>query len=103
MLMASETASSVDEEPFSSLQSLPGKHRVVAELKRLDQDSKFLEEELKELEKSENMSAICTDLLQNMESRPDPLLPVIRGPVNMLWDRWFEGPQDPHACGCWIL
>ncbi|XP_027353210.1 guanine nucleotide-binding protein subunit gamma 2-like [Abrus precatorius] len=92
---------------MASVQPLPtdkrGKHRIVAELKRLHQDSKFLEEELEELEKTENVSTICMDLLQNMESRPDPLLPEIHGPVNLLWDRWFEGPQDPHACRCWIL
>ena len=27
----------------------------------------------------------------------------VHGPVNLLWDRWFEGPQDPQACRCWIL
>lgn len=25
------------------------------------------------------------------------------GPANPLWDRWFEGPQDPSGCRCWIL
>ncbi|KAJ1433120.1 hypothetical protein SESBI_06342 [Sesbania bispinosa] len=46
--MASETASSVDEEYTASVQApFPtdkrGKHRIVAELKRLEQDNKFLE------------------------------------------------------------
>ncbi|PNX72592.1 guanine nucleotide-binding protein subunit gamma 2-like [Trifolium pratense] len=60
-------------------------------------------EELDELEKTENVSAICKELLQNMDTRPDPLIPEVHGPVNLLWDRWFEGPQDPQACRCWIL
>ena len=109
--MASETASSADEQTVVVVSAAAGaggtdkrgKHRILAELKRLDQESKFLQEELEELEKTENVSTICTELLQNMESRPDPLLPEVHGPVNLLWDRWFEGPQDPQACRCWIL
>lgn len=112
--MASETASSADEEKDTLVVSVSaavtdgatdkrGKHRILAELKRLQQDTKFLQEELDELEKTENVSAICKELLQNMDSRPDPLIPEVHGPVNLLWDRWFEGPQDPQACRCWIL
>ncbi|CAJ2627789.1 guanine nucleotide-binding protein subunit gamma 2-like [Trifolium pratense] len=112
--MASETASSADEEKETLLVSTGaggggggtdkrGKHRILAELKRLQQDTKFLQEELEELEKTENVSAICKELLQNMDTRPDPLIPEVHGPVNLLWDRWFEGPQDPQACRCWIL
>lgn len=105
--MASETASSADEEPLVAIPAAAadkrGKHRILAELKRLDQDSKYLQEELEELDKSENVSTICMDLLQNMDSRPDPLLPEVHGPVNLVWDRWFEGPQDQQACRCVIL
>ncbi|KAG4995965.1 hypothetical protein AAZX31_10G029700 [Glycine max] len=109
--MASETASSADEETVVVVSAAAGaggtdkrgKHRILAELKRLDQESKFLQEELEELEKTENVSTICTELLQNIDTRPDPLLPEVHGPVNLLWDRWFEGPQDPQACRCWIL
>ncbi|CAI8585293.1 unnamed protein product [Vicia faba] len=110
--MASETASSADEEKETLVFSAAvegattdkrGKHRILAELKRLQQDTKFLQEELEELEKTENVSAICKELLHNMDSRPDPLLPEIHAPVNLLWDRWFEGPQDAQACRCWIL
>ncbi|XP_027935056.1 guanine nucleotide-binding protein subunit gamma 1-like isoform X2 [Vigna unguiculata] len=92
--MASETESSADEEavavPAAGAGGTDkrGRHRILAELKRLDQDSKFLQEELEELEKTENVSTICTE---------------VHGPVNLLWDRWFEGPQDTQACRCWIL
>ncbi|XP_028804227.1 guanine nucleotide-binding protein subunit gamma 1 [Neltuma alba] len=110
--MASETASSsADGEAVASVATPAavagpdkrGKHRILAEVKRLEQDTQYLEEELEVLGKTENVSTICKELLQNMESRSDPLLPEIRGPVNMLWDRWFEGPQDPQSCRCWIL
>ncbi|MED6182092.1 hypothetical protein PIB30_025326 [Stylosanthes scabra] len=96
-------ASSVGEEEASSVSEKIGKHRIVAELKRLDQDMKFLQEELEELEKADNVSTICIDFVQNVESRADPLVPEIHGAVNVLWDRWFEGPQDPHECACFIL
>ncbi|KAL1312156.1 guanine nucleotide-binding protein subunit gamma 2 isoform X2 [Arachis hypogaea] len=83
--MASETASLVETTTVSEK---TGKHRILAELKRLDQDIKFLQEELEELEKADNVSIICIG---------------IHGAVNVLWDRWFEGPQEPHECTCLIL
>ncbi|XP_077248015.1 guanine nucleotide-binding protein subunit gamma 1-like [Tasmannia lanceolata] len=80
-----------------------GKYRILAELKSLEQEIKFLEDELEKLEKSERVSAACEKLLLKVESRPDPLLPVTNGPVNPSWDRWFEGPQELQGCRCWIL
>ncbi|XP_042517178.1 guanine nucleotide-binding protein subunit gamma 2-like [Macadamia integrifolia] len=80
-----------------------GKHRILAELKRLEQETRFLEQELEELEKTEKVSAACEVLLLNVGSRPDPLLPETTGPTNPTWDRWFEGPQESQGCGCWIL
>ncbi|XP_073005470.1 guanine nucleotide-binding protein subunit gamma 1-like isoform X2 [Typha latifolia] len=80
-----------------------GKHRILAERKRLEQESRFLEEELEELKKTEKVSAVLQELLLKVDSRPDPLLPVTSGPANASWDRWFEGPQDLHGCRCWIM
>ncbi|BBH10254.1 Ggamma-subunit 1 [Prunus dulcis] len=60
-------------------------------------------EELGELERTENVSTICSELLPYAEGTADPLLPVTNGPVNLLWDRWFEGPQDSQRCSCRIL
>ncbi|XP_052207781.1 guanine nucleotide-binding protein subunit gamma 1 [Diospyros lotus] len=80
-----------------------GKHRISAELKRLEQEARFLEEELEQLEKLEAASASCKEMLIIIEARPDPLLPVTTGPTNPSWDRWFEGPQDSQGCRCWIL
>ncbi|KAF7806924.1 guanine nucleotide-binding protein subunit gamma 2 [Senna tora] len=80
-----------------------GKHRIQVELKRLEQEARFLEEELEQLERMEKASASCKEMLSNVEKRPDPLLPVTMGPLNPLWDRWFEGPQDSKGCRCWIL
>ncbi|KAL5542075.1 hypothetical protein UlMin_009785 [Ulmus minor] len=80
-----------------------GKHRIQAELKRLEQETRFLEEELEQLERLERASSACKEMLSNVETRPDPLLPATQGPVNLIWDRWFEGPQDSKGCRCWIL
>ncbi|GMN46803.1 hypothetical protein TIFTF001_015989 [Ficus carica] len=60
-------------------------------------------EELEQLERMDRASAACSELLSNVETSPDPLLPATHGPVNPLWDRWFEGPQDKKGCRCWIL
>ncbi|KAG6393358.1 hypothetical protein SASPL_147597 [Salvia splendens] len=80
-----------------------GKHRISAELKSLEQEIRFLEEELEQLEKMENASAACKEMLINIETRPDPLLPETIGPINPTWDRWFEGPEESSGCRCWIL
>ncbi|KAG1347702.1 guanine nucleotide-binding protein subunit gamma 1 [Cocos nucifera] len=95
-------ASCIDHKPPPPADTR-GKHRILAELKRLDQEARFLEEELEELEKTERVSATLQELLLEVESRPDPLLPETNGPANSSWDRWFEGPQDLHGCKCSIL
>ncbi|RDX66352.1 Guanine nucleotide-binding protein subunit gamma 2, partial [Mucuna pruriens] len=75
-----------------------GKHRIHAELKRLEQETRFLEEELEQLERMEKASTACKVMLSNVETKPDPLLPSTIGPVSPTWDRWFEGPQDSKGC-----
>ncbi|PON94991.1 Ammonium transporter [Trema orientale] len=102
-LMESETASSMEEHRVGGPSDNRGKHRILAELKGLEQELKSLEEELEELEKTENASTICAELQSHVESISDPLLPVTNGPINVLWDRWFEGPQDTQGCRCLIL
>ncbi|KAJ8632807.1 hypothetical protein MRB53_026143 [Persea americana] len=108
--MAGAVSTSIDAQippvaaPTSSVASdKRGKHRFLAELKRLEQETRYLEEELEELEKIEKASIVCQELLPKVETRPDPLIPVTNGPANPSWDRWFEGPQDSHGCKCWIL
>ncbi|GAB4843301.1 Guanine nucleotide-binding protein subunit gamma 2 [Ancistrocladus abbreviatus] len=91
------------QQQAASSTNTRGKHRILAELKRLEQETRFLEEELEKLEKMEKVSAACKELQSIVEVRPDPLLPETNGPVNPSWDRWFEGPQDSKGCRCWIL
>ncbi|KAG0496237.1 hypothetical protein HPP92_000784 [Vanilla planifolia] len=80
-----------------------GKHRILAELKNMEQEARCFEEELNELEKIEKASTTLQELLQKIGNSSDPLLPVSRGPANPSWDRWFEGPQELHGCKCWAL
>ncbi|KAJ9172020.1 hypothetical protein P3X46_015310 [Hevea brasiliensis] len=105
--MESETASSADEQVVGAAPPLGadtrGKHRILAELKRVEQEIKFLEGELGELEKTDNVSTACEELMRNVHAIPDPLLSETNGPVNPLWDRWFEGPQESQGCRCWLL
>nr|DAD36624.1 TPA_asm: hypothetical protein HUJ06_007265 [Nelumbo nucifera] len=48
-----------------------GKHRIIAELKRLEQETRFLEEEIEELEKTEKVSAACQEGLNFIWFPPD--------------------------------
>ncbi|CAA0814185.1 Guanine nucleotide-binding protein subunit gamma 2 [Striga hermonthica] len=98
-----QTGSSGELRSASGSTDTRGKHRISAELKRLEQETRFLEEELEELEKMDKASAACKEMVTNVETRPDPLVPVTIGPPNPLWDRWFERPKDSSGCRCWIL
>ncbi|XP_065861055.1 guanine nucleotide-binding protein subunit gamma 2 [Euphorbia lathyris] len=101
--MDSETPSSADEQLAAAATDTRGKHRILAELKRVEQEIKFSEEELEELEKTDNISTVCEELLRNVETMPDPLLSETTGPINPSWDRWFERPHESEGCRCWIL
>ncbi|EEF41382.1 conserved hypothetical protein [Ricinus communis] len=66
--MDSETASSVDEQVVvvgggggSVGPDTRGRHRILAELKRVEQEIKFYQEELEELEKTDNVSTVCEE------------------------------------------
>ncbi|KAI6684268.1 hypothetical protein NL676_030181 [Syzygium grande] len=100
---SNKSASTVNEHANSSASDKRGKYRIMAEIKRLEQDSKFLEEELEELERLEDASSICKELLLYVETKPDALLPVTTGPANASWNRWFEGFQDSEGCRCRIM
>ncbi|KAJ4747579.1 Guanine nucleotide-binding protein subunit gamma 1 [Rhynchospora pubera] len=80
-----------------------GKHRISVQLKRLQQETRFLEEELQELEKTDKVSAGLQESIYKIESCPDPLLPITTGPANPIWDQWFERPKQKHRCRCWLF
>ncbi|KQK14065.1 guanine nucleotide-binding protein subunit gamma 1 isoform X2 [Brachypodium distachyon] len=80
-----------------------GRHRIQAELKKLEQEARFLKEELQELEKTDIISAALQEFLVTIEGKADPLLPVTTGVAYQSWDRWFEGPEDLRRCKCWCL
>ncbi|CAJ2628225.1 unnamed protein product [Trifolium pratense] len=86
----------VQTQSFSSSDTR-GKHRIHAELKRLEQETRYLEEELEKLERMDKASTSCKEILSNVEKSTI-------GPLNPTWDRWFEGPQDSKGCcRCLIL
>ncbi|KAM0943533.1 hypothetical protein DsansV1_C13g0123201 [Dioscorea sansibarensis] len=65
-----------------------GKHRIAVELKRLESEIQYLQEDLENLETTETVSAVLEETI---------------GPVDPSWDQWFEGPQNLHGHRCWIL
>ncbi|XP_018459650.1 guanine nucleotide-binding protein subunit gamma 1 [Raphanus sativus] len=91
------------EEEGASVGDARGKHRILAELGRVEQEVKFLEKELEELGQTDIVSTVCEELLCVIEKAPDPLLPLTKGPFNLAWDRWFEGPNGGEGCRCYIL
>ncbi|XP_057783324.1 guanine nucleotide-binding protein subunit gamma 2-like [Salvia miltiorrhiza] len=91
------------EEAGMAATDTRGKHWISAELKRLEQETRFLEEELEQLEKMEKASASCKEMLISVQTTADPLLPLTIGPINPFWDRWFEGAQNSSGCRCPIL
>ncbi|XP_010468849.1 PREDICTED: guanine nucleotide-binding protein subunit gamma 1-like [Camelina sativa] len=91
------------EQEAVSLGGGGGKHRILADLARVQQELVFLEKELVEVEKTDIVSNVCEELLCSIEKEPDPLLPLTIGPLNLGWDRWFEGPNGGDGCRCLIL
>ncbi|XP_031097251.1 guanine nucleotide-binding protein subunit gamma 2-like isoform X2 [Ipomoea triloba] len=63
------------DQQMRSVADTRGKHRISAELKQLEQEARFLEEELEQVDRMEKASAVCKEMLSNVETRPDPLLP----------------------------
>ncbi|KAH6777982.1 G-protein gamma subunit 2 [Perilla frutescens var. hirtella] len=98
-----QTPSLEEVESVVAAADTRGKHRISAELKRLQQETRFLEEELEQLEKMESASSACKEMLVSVQTRPDALLSLTIGPTNPIWDRWFEGPQNSSGCRCPIL
>ncbi|KAG9131993.1 hypothetical protein Leryth_017193, partial [Lithospermum erythrorhizon] len=80
-----------------------GKHRISAELTRIEQEARLLEEELAQLNRMGKASDACVELVAHVEAEPDPLLPLTRGPENILWDWWFEREHKYATCECCIL
>ncbi|XP_048609782.1 peptidyl-prolyl cis-trans isomerase CYP63 isoform X4 [Brassica napus] len=96
------------EQEAASVGDARGKHRILAELGRVEQEVRFLElstlqKELEALGQTDIVSTVCEELLCVIEEAPDPLLPLTKGPLNLGWDRWFEGPNGGEGCICFIL
>ncbi|KAH7844263.1 hypothetical protein Vadar_026230 [Vaccinium darrowii] len=101
--MQSDSAVQGNQQLRPAAADTGGKRRILAQLKRLGQETRFLEEELEQLEKMEAASTACKEIIGVVETKPDPLLPVTNGPMDPSWDRWFEGPKHSRGCRCWIL
>ncbi|KAL8063797.1 hypothetical protein ABFX02_01G050000 [Erythranthe guttata] len=79
-----------------------GKHRMVAAISFLNQQIQLIQDELDELDSTGGVSTICQEFVSNIDSVPDALLPVSRGPADVGWDRWFQGAQSSRNRRRWI-
>ncbi|KMZ56064.1 Guanine nucleotide-binding protein subunit gamma 1 [Zostera marina] len=80
-----------------------GRHQITVELNRLEQETKFLQNELDELKNKDDVTIPCKELLESIQKNPDPLLSLTKGPTNPTWNRWFEAQFDSNNNGCIIL
>ncbi|KAK0604099.1 hypothetical protein LWI29_011955 [Acer saccharum] len=74
--------------------SFMGKHRLAAAISHLHNEINLIQEELNELETLGESSLVCNELISSVESIPDPLLPMTKGPVDDSWERWFRGAHN---------
>ncbi|XP_016511075.1 guanine nucleotide-binding protein subunit gamma 2-like isoform X1 [Nicotiana tabacum] len=79
-----------------------GKHRMAAAIASLDQQIHFIQEEMEQLESYGEASVVCKEFLSIVESKPDALLPVTKGPSDVKWDRWFQGANGSRRNKRWI-
>ncbi|KAK3224018.1 hypothetical protein Dsin_011043 [Dipteronia sinensis] len=82
--------------------SFMGKHRLAAAISHLHNQINLIQEELNELETLGESSLVCNELISSVESLPDPLLPMTKGPVDDSWDRWFRGAHNCRTHIRWI-
>ncbi|XP_024636964.1 guanine nucleotide-binding protein subunit gamma 1 isoform X2 [Medicago truncatula] len=89
----------VQSQSFSTSSDTRGKHRIHAELKRLEQETRKSWKSLRGWTKHLHRVKRCLAM-----SRKGLTHYFHFGPLNPIWDRWFEGPQDSKGCcRCWIL
>ncbi|XP_004244452.2 guanine nucleotide-binding protein subunit gamma 2-like [Solanum lycopersicum] len=79
-----------------------GKHRMAAAISSLDQQIQFIQEELEKLESYGEASIVCKEFISVVESKPDALLPVTKGPIDVKWDRWFQRANGSKRNKRWI-
>ncbi|KAI9166072.1 hypothetical protein LWI28_025813 [Acer negundo] len=82
--------------------SFMGKHRLAAAISHLHNQINLIQEELNELETLGESSLVCNELISSVESIPDPLLPMTKGPVDDSWERWFRGAHNFRTHIRWI-
>lgn len=93
-------AAAVPKETSSPI--FMGKHRMAAAVAQLHQQIQIIQEELDELETLGQSSTVCRELVSTVESVPDALLPVTKGPAVVGWDRWFHGAHGSRGRKRWI-
>ncbi|KAL2544482.1 guanine nucleotide-binding protein subunit gamma 2-like [Forsythia ovata] len=78
----------------NSTPGLMGKHRMAAAISFLNQQIQSIQEELDLLETLGRSSTVCEELVSSVESVPDALLSVTKGPAEVSWERWFQGAHS---------
>nr|GMD75529.1 guanine nucleotide-binding protein subunit gamma 2-like [Ipomoea batatas] len=61
------------DQQMRSVADTRGKHRISAELKQLEQEARFLEEELEQVDRMEKASAVCKDVTSHQSHAKEVL------------------------------
>ncbi|CAA0814936.1 Guanine nucleotide-binding protein subunit gamma 1 [Striga hermonthica] len=88
--------------PANVTQGIMGKHRMTAAIAFLNQQIQILQDEIDELDNIGGVSTVCPELIASVDTVPDALLPVTRGPADVGWDRWFQGAHSSRSRRRWI-
>ncbi|XP_077238664.1 guanine nucleotide-binding protein subunit gamma 2-like [Tasmannia lanceolata] len=96
-----ETVMRPEARPLPGPDDFLGKRRMAAAIDHLNQEILSLQEELQELETTDASSMTCKEVISNVESKPDGLLPRTKGPANAAWDRWFQGAHLSRSHKWW--
>ncbi|MCD7446358.1 hypothetical protein HAX54_005965 [Datura stramonium] len=101
-LISSSEKSTIPVPRSTTAHFVMGKHRMAAAISSLDQQIQFIQEELDKLESYGEASIVCKEFVSIVESKPDALLPVTKGPSDVKWDRWFQGANGSRRNKRWI-
>ncbi|XP_021715769.1 guanine nucleotide-binding protein subunit gamma 1-like [Chenopodium quinoa] len=98
----SATVSSRNNGRIKTPSNFIGRHRLQAAISHLDQQIQYIQSELDDLDTIGGPSTVCNEIISGIESVPDPLLPMTKGPVDVNWERWFGGASSSRSHRRWI-
>ncbi|XP_021744152.1 guanine nucleotide-binding protein subunit gamma 1-like [Chenopodium quinoa] len=99
---SSATVASRNNGRLKTPSNFIGRHRLQAAISHLEQQIQYIQSEIDDLDTIGGPSTVCNEIISGIESVPDPLLPMTKGPVDVNWERWFGGASSSRSHRRWI-